>query len=78
MEYWRGLERRGEGGGGEFTPVGRQEEQESQLPFLGMSHFRRVSGLWGQGCLESHMLLVNRMAEGCTLVLTSMFRVNSL
>lgn len=59
---WRcgGGERRGDG---EFTPVNRQEEQESQLAFLRLSHFRRVA-ISGDGCSESHILLINKVAEG--------------
>lgn len=35
-EYWG----TGEGRGGDGEPANCQEEQESQLPFLGLSHFR--------------------------------------
>lgn len=35
-EYWG----TGEGRGGDGEPANYQEEQESQLPFLGLSHFR--------------------------------------
>lgn len=53
------------------------EQRESQLPFLQVSHFRRVSDLWGRALGEPHA--IDKQGDrGRTLVLTGMFQVNLL